>query len=47
MGYHVITDPELFPVRYAYVERMEDLAAVEGINEKSIIVEGASDNPPW
>ncbi len=47
MGYHVVTDPELFPLRYAYVEQMEDLPAVEGINEKSIIVEGAPDNPPW
>lgn len=46
MGYHVIIDPELFPIRYTYVEQIEELLTVEGINERSIIFQGMPDNPP-
>ena len=46
MGYHIVIDPEAFPMRYTYVERIEDLVMVDGINEKSIIFQGNADNPP-
>lgn len=46
MGYHVIIDPELFPVEYTYVERIEDLVVIEGINERSVIFQGHPENPP-
>ncbi len=46
MGYHVIIEPELFPIKYTYVDRINELVLVEGINEKSVIIEGKSENPP-
>lgn len=33
-------------MKYTYVERIEDLVMVDGINEKSIIFQGNADNPP-
>ncbi|MEI3155001.1 MAG: hypothetical protein V8S95_07815 [Odoribacter sp.] len=33
-------------MKYNYVERIEDLVMVDGINEKSIIFQGNADNPP-
>lgn len=46
MGYHVIIDPEDFPIKYTYVERTEKLVELEGINGKSIIFQGNRENPP-
>ena len=46
MGYHVIIHPEDFPMKYAYVERIEQLVELEGINENSILFEGKRSNPP-
>lgn len=46
MGYHVIIDPEFFPIKYTYVERIEELLSVEGISDKSIIFQGYRENPP-
>lgn len=46
MGYHVIIDPECFPVKYIYVERLEDLVSVEGVNARSIVFQGNHENPP-
>lgn len=46
MGYHVIIHPEDFPMQYTYVEQMEQLAELEGINGKSIIFEGERSKPP-
>lgn len=33
-------------MKYTYVERIEDLVMVDGINEKSIIFQGNANNPP-
>lgn len=46
MGYHVVIDPGLFPIKYTYVERIEDLVTINGINEKSIIFQGGRECPP-
>jgi len=46
MGYHVIIDPELFPIKYTYVSGIGELVWVEGMNERSVIVEGKPENPP-
>lgn len=46
MGYYAIINPENYPVESIYVERMEELVKIQGMNEKSIIIQGTCDNQP-
>lgn len=46
MGYYAIINPGNYPVECIYVERMEELVKIPGMNEKSIIVQGTYDNRP-
>lgn len=46
MGYHVIINPQDYPVQYVYVEQLEKLVEVEGIGERSIVFQGPREIAP-